>query len=96
FSCAASLGLGFVLTYNRGFFIQEGFPWILPIAHSLIALPLVVRTLLPALRNIPANVRESARSLSASPLHTWLEIDLPLMLRPLLVAGIFAFTISLG
>lgn len=93
---AITLGLGFVLTYNRGFFIQESFPWILPIAHSLLALPLVVRTLLPALRNIPASVRESARSLGASPLRTWLEIDLPLMLRPLLVAGIFAFTISLG
>lgn len=93
---AITLGLGFVLTYNRGFFIQEGFPWILPIAHSLLALPLVVRTLLPALRNIPANLRESARSLGASPLRTWVEIDLPLMLRPLLVASIFAFTISLG
>ncbi len=93
---AITLGLGFVLTYNRGFFIQEGFPWILPIAHSLLALPLVVRTFLPALRNIPLNMRESARSLGASPLRTWLEIDLPLMLRPLLVAGIFAFTISLG
>ncbi len=93
---AVTLGLGFVLTYNRGIFIQEGFPWILPIAHSLLALPLVVRTLLPALRNIPASLRESAHSLGASPLRTWVEIDLPLMLRPLLVAGIFAFTISLG
>ncbi|HSN93539.1 MAG TPA: iron ABC transporter permease [Anaerolineaceae bacterium] len=93
---AITLGLGFVLTYNRGYFIQQGFPWILPIAHSLLALPLVVRTLLPALRNIPANVRESARSLGANPLRAWLEIDLPLMLRPLLVAAIFAFTISLG
>jgi thiamine transport system permease protein len=93
---AVMLGLGFVLTYNRGIFIQQGFPWILPIAHSLIALPLVVRTLLPALRNIPMGVRESARSLGASPLRTWIEIDLPLMLRPLLMAAIFAFTISLG
>jgi thiamine transport system permease protein len=93
---AITLGLGFVLTYNRGIFIQQGFPWILPIAHSLIALPLVVRTLLPALRNIPGDVRESARSLGASPLRTWLEIDLPLMFRPLLMAAIFAFTISLG
>ena len=93
---AITLGLGFVLAYNRGVFIQEGFPWILPIAHSLIALPLVVRSLLPALRNIPNNLRESARSLGASPLRSWLEIDLPLLLRPLLVAGIFAFTISLG
>ncbi|MEA4812279.1 MAG: iron ABC transporter permease [Anaerolineaceae bacterium] len=93
---AVTLGLGFVLTYNKGIFIQPSFPWIFPIAHSLVALPLVVRSLLPALRNIPLGLRDSALSLGAGPNRTWFEVDLPLMLRPLLIAAIFSFTISLG
>jgi len=69
---------------------------LIPIAHSLIALPFVVRTILPAIRGIPESLREASRSLGANPLQVLLKVDLPIVLRSLLVSLVFAFTISLG
>jgi len=61
-----------------------------------VALPMVVRTLLPALRSIPASLRQAASTLGADERRVFREVDLPLLLRPLLVSMVFAFTISLG
>jgi len=93
---AITLGLGFILVFNRPPFSEVNFPILLPIAHSLIALPFVVRTLSPALRNIAPSLRNAALVLGASPLRVWLAVDLPLLLPAILVSAIFAFTISLG
>ena len=89
---AVTLGFGFLI----------GFPllrssWImLPIAHSLVAFPFVVRTITPALRSIRSNLREAASVLGANPWRVWREIDLPIIARALLIGGAFAFSISLG
>jgi thiamine transport system permease protein len=82
--------------FNRPPFSNLAFPILLPIAHSLVALPFVVRTLGPALGNIPESLRNAARVLGAKPLQVWREIDLPLITPAILVATIFALTISLG
>jgi thiamine transport system permease protein len=66
------------------------------VAHSLVALPFVVRTLQPVLQSIPGSLRQSAAVLGASPWRVWLEVDLPIMLRAVLVSAILSFTISLG
>jgi len=81
---------------NRLFFYNLNFPILLPIAHSLVALPFVVRTLGPSLKSIPVSLRNAARVLGASPLRVWREIDLPLLAPSILVSTIFALTISLG
>jgi thiamine transport system permease protein len=93
---AITLGLGFILVFNKPPFSQLAFPILLPIAHSLIALPFVVRTLTPTLKNISPSLRNAARVLGASPLRVWLEVDLPLLTPAILVSAIFALTISLG
>jgi thiamine transport system permease protein len=62
----------------------------------LIAIPFVVRTVVPVMRAIRRRLREAARVLGASPLRAWKEIDLPLIARSGLVAAGFAFAISLG
>jgi thiamine transport system permease protein len=93
---AITLGLGFILVFNRPPFSNFAFPILLPIAHSLVALPFVVRTLAPALQSIPQSLRNAARILGASPFRVWREVDLPLMAPSLLVSAIFALTISLG
>jgi len=93
---AITLGLGFIIVFNRPPFSDFRFPILLPIAHSLVALPFVVRTLSPALQNIPHSLRNAARALGASPLRVWREVDLPLMAPSILVSTIFALTISLG
>ncbi len=93
---AVTLGLGFLLIFNRPPWANSQFPLLIPIAHSLIALPFVVRTMLPAIRGIPESLREASRSLGANPLQVLLKVDLPILLRSLLVSLVFVFTISLG
>lgn len=93
---AITLGLGFIIVFNRPPFNSLTFPILLPIAHSLVALPFVVRTLGPALQSIPDSLRNAARVLGAAPLRVWREVDLPLIAPSILVGMIFALTISLG
>jgi thiamine transport system permease protein len=93
---AITLGLGFIIVFNRPPFNTLRFPILIPIAHSLVALPFIVRTLAPALGDIPQSLRNAARVLGASPFKVWREVDLPLLTPALLVSMIFALTISLG
>lgn len=93
---AVTLGLGFILAFNRPPLALLSFPLLVPIAHSLVALPFVVRTLQPALASIPPSLRQAASVLGASPWQVWKEVDLPILGRATLVSAIFAFTISLG
>jgi len=93
---AITLGLGFIIVFNQPPFSTVRFPILIPIAHSLVALPFIVRTLSPALMNIPSSLRNAARVLGASPLRVWREVDLPLLAPAILVSTIFALTISLG
>jgi thiamine transport system permease protein len=93
---AITLGLGFIIVFNRPPFSTFSFPILIPIAHSLVALPFIVRTLGPALGNISPSLRNAARVLGASPFRVWREVDLPLLTPALLVSMIFALTISLG
>lgn len=91
-SSAVMLGLGFIITYGKWL----ASPWLVPFAHSLVALPFVIRTLQPAIGSIPQRLRQAASSLGASPLEVWKSIDLPILRRAALAAATFAFTISLG
>jgi len=89
---AVTLGLGFILAFGR-LLIH---PWMVPLAHTLVALPFVIRVLQPALAAIPARLRQAASSLGASPFRTWQTVDWPILRRATLSAASFAFTISLG
>ena len=89
---AVTLGLGYLLFFGRN--IQNVF--LIPFAHSLIALPFVIRSLKPSIVNIPASLRQSAAILGASPIKVFLEVDLPILFRGIVNGFIFSFTISLG
>lgn len=93
---AVTLGLGYILVFNRPPLDIRSFPLFIPIAHSLVALPFVIRTIGPALESIPDSLRQAAAILGAAPHRVWLEIDWPIIARSALVAAIFSFTISLG
>jgi thiamine transport system permease protein len=91
-SSAVMLGLGFIISF--GIWLTS--PLLVPFAHTLVALPFIIRTLQPAIASIPEQLRQAAASLGASPLEVWKNIDLPILRRATLSAAIFAFTISLG
>ncbi|MBN2007180.1 MAG: iron ABC transporter permease [Anaerolineae bacterium] len=92
---AVTLGLGYLLSMNRPVDLR-GTPVLIICAHTLVALPFVVRSLLPALQAIRPSLREAAATLGASPGRVFVEVDLPIIWRALIVGGIFAFTVSLG
>ncbi len=91
-SSAVMLGLGFIISF--GTLLTS--PFLVPFAHTLVALPFVIRTLQPAIASIPQRLRQAASSLGASPWEVWKNIDLPMLRRATLAAATFAFTISLG
>jgi thiamine transport system permease protein len=91
-SSSVMLGLGFIITY--GAWLTS--PFLVPFAHTLVALPFVIRALQPAIASIPQRLRQAAASLGASPIEVWKNIDLPILRRATLAAATFAFTISLG
>jgi thiamine transport system permease protein len=71
-------------------------PLLVPVAQALVALPLVVRTLVPVLASVDDRLRQAAATLGAPPWRASLTVDLPVMGRPLLAAAGFAFAVSLG
>ncbi|MTH93307.1 MAG: ABC transporter permease subunit [Actinobacteria bacterium] len=93
---AVALGLGYLLAFRSDPVNWRGSIWLLPVAHSAVALPFVVRIITPAAREIQPELRENALLLGASPWEAWKSIDLRFLLRPLAIAASFAFTISLG
>jgi thiamine transport system permease protein len=93
---AVTLGLGYIIALGRSPLNLLASPWLIPVAHTLLAFPFVVRSLLPALRALDPRLREAARALGASPIRVLREIDLPLLFPALLVGAVFAFTVSIG
>jgi len=93
---AVTLGFGFILALDTPPLNLRTSPMLVPLAHTLVAFPFVVRSLLPALRSIPPKLREAATVLGAGPWKVWRTVDLPILGRALVVGAVFAFTISLG
>jgi thiamine transport system permease protein len=93
---AVTVGFGFLITLDRPPLDLRDSPLLVPIAQALVALPLVVRTIVPVLQGVDDRQRQAAASLGAGPLRTALTVDLPVVWRPLLAAAGFAFAVSLG
>lgn len=93
---AVTLGLGYTVALDEPPLNLRTSPLLVILAHTLVALPFVVRAMLPALRSIRPSLREAAATLGASPWHVWREVDLPIVGRAMAVGAVFAFTISMG
>jgi thiamine transport system permease protein len=93
---AVTMGLGFVVALGHPPLDLRASPILVPLAHTLVAFPFVVRSLTPALRSIRPRLRQAAAMLGATPAQVIRHIDLPLTGRAIVVAATFAFTISLG
>ena len=93
---AVTLGFGYVITLNRPPLDLRGTWVILVIAHSLVAYPFVIRSVLPVLRGMDPKLREAATVLGASPARVFLSIDVPIVAPALVVGATFAFAVSMG
>jgi thiamine transport system permease protein len=93
---AVTVAVGFLLALDRPPLDLRSSWWLVPLAQALVAVPFVVRIVVPVLRAIDPRLREAAATLGAGPLRARWEVDVPIVRRALLVAAGFAFAISLG
>lgn len=93
---SVTLGLGFLLAFRQPPLDLAASPFLIPLAHTLVAFPFIVRSLLPALRSIRPRYHQAAAVLGANSAQIAYRIDLPIIGRAVLVAGVFAFGISMG
>lgn len=93
---AVTLGFGYIIALDKPPLNLRTSIVLVPIAHTLVAYPFIVRSVLPALRSIPENLKESASLLGASPLRVWTSVIMPIVRRSIIVGAVFAFTVSIG
>lgn len=93
---AVTVGFGFLIALDRPPLDLRTSSLLVPIAHSIVAVPFVVRAMVPILRSIEPRWRDAAAVLGASPLRVWREVDLPIVARAMGVAAGFAAAVSLG
>jgi len=93
---AVTLGFGYILALDRPPLNLRTSPLLIPLAHTMVAFPFVVRAVLPALRSLNPRLREAAAVQGAGPLQVLREVDAPIVGRAVLVAAVFAFTVSMG
>jgi thiamine transport system permease protein len=92
---AVTIGFGFLVALDAPVDVRAS-PWLIPIAHSLVAIPFVVRSVVPVMRSVRVRLREAAAMLGAPPSRVWREVDLPIVSRAALAGGGFALAVSLG
>lgn len=93
---AVTLGFGFIIGFSSPPMVWRSEWWLIPISHTLVALPFVVRSVLPALRSIPKQIHEAGMMLGVGQWGRWYRLELPLVSKGVVVGAIFAFTVSLG
>ena len=93
---AVTIGLGFLLVLDSPPIDIRTSVMVVPIAHAVVGIPFVVRTLVPMLRTVNPRVREAAAVLGAAPGRVRREVDLRVASRGIAVGAGFAFAVSLG
>ena len=91
-----TLAFGILIAFDTGVLDLRASWLIIVVAHTLIAYPFVMRSVLAVVRGIDERLREASAMLGASPRQTFRRIDLPIVSRAMLVGATFAFAISIG
>ena len=90
------LGFGFLISFDAVWFPLRSSWLIVPLAQSLVALPLVIRVVYPALITIGREPREQASLDGANSWQTWWFVESKLIRNVLLASLGYAAIISLG
>ncbi len=91
-----AFGFGMLRTFRTGLFAGFSSETAIVLAHSVLAFPFVLRVLRPLFERLDRSLREAARSLGASGWRAFFDVELPLAAGGLLVAAIFAFSLSIA
>lgn len=90
------LGFGYLITFGSGIFPLRSSWIVTPIVASILATPLVIRLVYPALISIDRDLLESASTDGASDEETWWHIEAPIIRTVILTALGFSALISIG
>jgi thiamine transport system permease protein len=83
------LGFGYLLTLRGG--------WLtIPLVQALLAVPLVIRIVLPAINGLGKDFREAAASEGASDWQIWRWVEGPMIATAIRTAAVYAALVSLG
>jgi len=93
---AVTIGFGFLITLDHPPLDLRRSAGLVIVAQALVALPLVLRVVVPALRAIDDRRRQAAATLGASPLRVFATVDVPIVGRPVLAGTGFALAVCLG
>jgi thiamine transport system permease protein len=93
---AVTVGFGFLVALDRWPLDLRAKTILVPIAQAVVAIPFVIRAVVPALRSIDPRLRDAAAVLGAAPGRVWREVDFPIALRAFTVGFGFAIAVSLG
>lgn len=93
---AVTLGFGFIIALDEPPLNLRSSIVLIPIAHALVGMPFVIRSVYPAVRAVRPDLRFAAQILGASPFQVIRRIDIPLVYRGIVVGATFAFTMSMG
>jgi thiamine transport system permease protein len=93
---AATLGIGLIITFNTSPYEWRSESWFIPVIHAVIALPLTIRAMEPAVHAIPRSLRNASATLGASPFITWVRVDMPILKPAILRTTGLSMAISLG
>ncbi|QMU18852.1 ABC transporter permease [Gordonia rubripertincta] len=93
---AVTLGFGYLIVLASMPYAIAASPAIIPCVQALIAIPMVIRIMLPALESVPVRLRQAAATLGARPARVFATVDLPIVGRSVGAAAGFAFVMALG
>ena len=93
---AVTFGLGLIIAFDQWPVNWRSQWWLIPIVHSVLALPLAARAIQPALHAIPEDLSHAASSLGAHPWRSWRFVEFPLLQPALLRAAGLSAAVSLG
>ncbi|HMA10777.1 MAG TPA: sulfate ABC transporter permease subunit CysT [Steroidobacteraceae bacterium] len=94
---AVFAGNGWIGQYLEPHGIKVAYaPLGITIALTLIGMPFVVRTVQPALEELPKDVEEAAATLGAGPAYTFFRVILPALLPAILTGFTLAFARAVG
>ncbi len=93
---AVTIGFGLLLVSLRGPVDMRTWWILVPLGQALVALPIVIRVVLPILRSVDPRMRQVAATLGAPPLRAWWSTEGGLALRAIAVAAGLAAAVALG
>jgi iron(III) transport system permease protein len=90
------IGIGLVMSFNRGWLSLTGTGAIIVVAYVIRRLPFGIRNASSTLYNIPNSIEEASISLGVPPLKSFAAVVLPLMIPAVAAAGVLVWTTTVA